>query len=143
MKRIRLLVLLGVVAVALPLGVVSAGNAGAAGSTGTTNSVSIRQYADYNLVGFELDVGLNVRCTDVDGLGTATVFVTQDPPETGIPTTGTGANPDVVCDGRTHSVGVTVAGPLYDPGKAYAVADVTTGTGGTAHAERWITILVV
>jgi hypothetical protein len=48
----------------------------------------------------------------------------------------------VVCDGRTHSVGVTVTGILYDPGKAYAKADVTS-TGGTAHAERQITILVV
>jgi hypothetical protein len=139
MKRIRLLVLLAVVAVALPLGVIFAGNAGAAGST-TTNSVSIRQYADYNLAGFELDVGLNVRCTG--GLGTAKVMVTQTSPETGVATTGFGTNPDVVCDGQTHSVGVTVAGPLYDPGKAYAVADVTS-SGGKAHAERWITVQVV
>lgn len=142
MKRIRLLVFLGIVAVALPLGLLQ-GVAGATGGSGTSNSVSIRQYADFNLAGVELDVGLNVRCTDLDGFGTATVRVTQTPPETGIPTTGTGANPDVVCDGRTHSVGVTVVGPLYDAGKAYAVADVTTGTGGTAHAERQITILVV
>ena len=90
MKRIRLLVLLGVVAVALPLGVVVAGNAGASGGTTTTTAVSIRQYADYNLAGFELDVGLNVRCTGV--LGTATVKVTQTSPETGITTTGSGAN---------------------------------------------------
>ena len=140
MKRIRLLVLLGVIAVALPLGVVFAGgNAGATGSTGTT-SVSIRQYADFNLAGVELDVGLNVRCTG--GLGTATVTVKQDRPETGAPTMGTGMNPDVVCDGQTHSVGVTIVGAFYDPGKAYAVADVTSPTG-TGHAERWITVQVV
>jgi hypothetical protein len=139
MKRIRLLVLLGLVAIALPLGVVFAGGAGAAGSSST--SVSIRQYADYNALGLELDVGLNVRCTGV--LGTATVKVTQTSPETGITTTGSGANPDVVCDGQTHSVGVTIAGPLFDPGKALAVADVTSPDGGKAHAERWITVLVV
>jgi hypothetical protein len=138
MKRIRLLVLLGLVAIALPLGVVFAGGAGAAGSSDT--SVSIRQYADYNALGIELDVGLNVRCTGV--LGTATVKVTQTSPETGITTTGSGANPDVVCDGQTHSVGVTVGGLLFDPGKAYAVADVTS-PDGTAHAERWITVQVV
>jgi hypothetical protein len=137
MKRIRLLVLLGVVAVALPLGVAFAGNAGA---TDSTTTVGIRQYADFNLAGFELDVGLNVRCTG--GLGTATVEVTQKSPETGITTTGSGANPDVVCDGRTHSVGVTVAGPLCDPGKAYAKAHVTS-MGGTADAARQITVLVV
>jgi hypothetical protein len=140
MKRIRLLALLGVVAVALPLGVVFTGGAGATGSSGTTTSVSIRQYADFNLAGVELDVGLNVRCTG--GLGTASVTVKQYPPESGTPVIGSGANPDVVCDGRTHSVGVTVVGTLYDAGKAYAIADVTS-PGGTAHAERWITVLVV
>ena len=140
MKRTRLLVLLGMVAVALPLGILQ-GVAGAASRSGTsTTAVSIRQYADYNLAGVELDVGLNVRCTG--GPGTARVRVTQTSPETGVNTSGVGANPDVVCDGQTHSVGVTVTGPLYDPGKAYAIADVTS-PGGTAHAERWITVQVV
>lgn len=138
MKRIRLLVLLGMVAVALPLGLLQ-GVAGATGGSGT--SVSIQRYADFNLTGFELDVGLIVRCTDVDGLGTATVEVRQTSPETGTPTTGHGANIAVVCDGQPHSVGVTVTGVLFDPGKAYAIADVTLA-GGTAHAERWITIQV-
>jgi hypothetical protein len=140
MKRIRLLVLLGVIAVALPIGAVFAGNAGAIGSTGTTTSVSINQYADFNLSGVQLDVGLNVRCTG--GTGTATVMVTQTPPESGHPVTGFGTNPNVVCDGQTHSVGVTVIGTVYDAGKAYAVADVAS-PGGTAHAARVITIRVV
>lgn len=140
MKRIRLLVLLGVVVVALPLGAVFAGNAGAAGST-TTNSVSIRQYADFNLEGVQLDVGLNVRCTG--GTGTATVHVTQALPESGHPVTGFGTNPNVVCDGQTHSVGVTVIGTVYDAGKAYATAEVDTLNGGTAEAARYITIQVV
>jgi hypothetical protein len=138
MKRIRLLVLLGVVAVALPLGAAFAGNAGAAGSP--TNSVSIRQYADFNLKGVQLDVGLNVRCTG--GTGTATVHVTQTPPESTHPVSGFGIQ-DVVCDGQTHSVGVTVIGTVYDAGKAHATAEVQTLTGGTAYAARLITIQVV
>jgi hypothetical protein len=141
MKRIRLLVLLGVIAVALPLGIVFAGNAGATGSTGTT-SVSISQYADFNFDGTQLDVNLLVRCTGGGGL--ATVTVNQPTPETGFPdTTGDGFNPDVVCDGKTHSVGVTVHGVVYDPGKAYAIADVTPLGGPKGHAEKWITIKVV
>jgi hypothetical protein len=142
MKRIRLLVLLGVVAVALPLGVVFAGGAGATGSGTRTNSVSISQYADFNTFGTQLDVNLLVRCTG--GSGVAKVVVNQPTPETGVPdTTGTGFNFAVVCDGKTHSAGVTVEGVVYDPGKAYAIADVTTLDGGKAHAERWITIKVV
>jgi len=143
MKRIRLLILLGMVAAALPLGLLH-GVAKATGGTRATTSttaVSIRQYADFNLSGFQLDVGLNVRCTG--GSGTATVSVTQTPPDSGHPVTGSGAQPDLVCDGQMHSVGVTVIGVLYDAGKAYATADVTSDSGGTAHAERWITIQVV
>jgi hypothetical protein len=141
-KRIRLLILLGMVAAALPFGILQ----GVAKATGrptagtTTTEVSIKQYADFNLAGVQLDVGLNVRCTG--GTGTATVMVTQTPPESGHPVVGFGTNPNVVCDGQTHSVGVTVVGTVYDAGKAYAVADVTS-PGGTAHAERWITIQVV
>jgi hypothetical protein len=141
MKRIRLLVLLGVIAVALPLGVVFAGNAGAAGSTGTT-SVSISQYADFNFAGTQLDVNLLVSCTSVGGLGVANVSVTQDRPESGGTATGDGENIKVVCDGKTHSTGVTVVGTLYDPGKAFATATVTAGSG-TATTSKWITIKVV
>jgi hypothetical protein len=134
MKRIRLLILLGMVAVALPLGLIQAK---AAGSSAT--SVSISQYADFNAAGAQLDVNLLVRCTGPNGI--AKVTVNQATPETGVPdTTGEGFNFAVVCDGRTHSVGVTVIGVIYDPGKAYAIADVTTGAG---HAEKWITIKVV
>jgi hypothetical protein len=135
MKRIRLLILLGMVAVALPLGLLH----GVAKATGQT-TVSIKQYADFNLAGVQLDVGLNVRCSG--GTGTATVMVTQTPPESGHPVTGFGTNPNVVCDGQTHSVGVTVIGTVYDAGQAYAVADVSSPRGN-AHAARWITIQVV
>jgi hypothetical protein len=141
MNRKRLLILPGMVAAALPLGL-SQGVANATGSTGATNSVNISQYADFNLLGTQLDVNLLVRCTG--GSGVAEVVVNQATPETGVPdTTGTGFNIAVVCDGKTHSVGVTVEGVVYDPGKAYAIADVTTLTGGSAHAEKWITIKVV
>jgi hypothetical protein len=139
MKRIRLLILLGMVAVALPLGLLQ-GVAKATGSSGT--SVSISQYADFNAAGAELDINLLVRCTGADGV--AKVTVNQDRPQTGVPdTTGEGFNIAVVCDGRTHSVGVTVVGVVYDPGKAYAIADVTPLGGVTGHAEKWITVLVV
>jgi hypothetical protein len=134
MKRIRLLVLLGLVAIALPLGVVFTGAAGASGSSGT--SVSISQTADFNAFGTELDVNLNVRCPG-PAFELATVTVTQSSPETGVAAYGIGTNPTVVCDGRTHSVGVTLKGAKFDPGQAYATADV-----GDAHAEKWITIHV-
>jgi hypothetical protein len=144
MKRIRLLVLLGMVAVALPVGLlqgVAKAKRPTGGTTSTTETeVSIRQYADFNLNGLQLDVGLNVRCTG--GLGLATVSVTQTTPDSPHPVTG-GGTKDVVCDGQTHSVGVSVVGVLYDAGKAYATADVTSDSGGTAHAERWITVQVV
>ena len=137
MKRIRLLVLLSVLTVALPVGLLS-GVAKATGGSGT--SVSISQTADFNFAGTQLDVNLLVRCTG--GIGLANVTVNQPHPETGFPaTTGDGFNPDVVCDGRTHSVGVTLIGAVYDPGRAYAIADVTS-PGGSAHAEKWITIKV-
>ena len=137
MKRIRLLILLSALALALPVGLLS-GVAKATGSVGT--SVGISQTADFNAFGTQLDVNLLVRCTG--GTGLAEVTVNQDSPETGVPdTTGTGFNPAVVCDGRTHSVGVTVVGVVYDPGRAYAIADVTAPSG-PGHAEKWITVKV-
>ena len=137
MKRIRLLILLSVLAVALPVGLLS-GAAKATGSSGT--SVSISQTADFNAFGTQLDVNLLVRCTG--GIGLANVTVNQPHPETGFPaTTGDGFNPDVVCDGRTHSVGVTILGAVYDPGRAYAIVDVTAPSG-PAHIEKWITVKV-
>jgi hypothetical protein len=139
MKRIRLLVVIGIVAAALPLGLARAG-ATTTGGTGRT-SVSISQYADFNAYGAQLDINLLVSCTG--GSGAATIVVNQPTPETGVPdTTGDGFNAFVVCDGKTHSVGVTVTGVVYDPGKAYAIADVTS-LDGEAHAEKWITIKVV
>jgi hypothetical protein len=137
-KRFRLLILLSVVAVALPLAILQ----GVAKATGTTaNQVTIQQYADYDFVGTNLDVGLYVRCTG--GSGSVIVSVNQYPPQTPYPV-GSGSGPQfVVCDGQTRSVAVTIVGAGFDAGRAKATADLTTASGGSAHAERWITIVVV
>ena len=139
MKRIRLLILLGMVAVALPLGLLS-GIAKATGSSGTTNQVSINQYADYDLPSL-LQVGLHVRCYGgVNGL--ISVQVDQYPPETPYMVTfGSGSQP-VVCDGQSRSVGASIVGVGYDTGKALATATLTTPSGTTV-VKRWIIIRVV
>jgi hypothetical protein len=136
MKRIRLLVLLGAVAVALPLALSTAH------ATGTTSSVSIHEQADYDAAGFVLDVGLNVRCYGgVNGL--VTVQVDQYPPETPYPV-GFGSGPQpVVCDGKSHTVGVTIVGEGFDAGRAKATATLTVPMQPTVTATRWITIVEV
>lgn len=140
MKRIRLLIFLSVVAVALPLGLLQ----GVAKATGSppANQVTIQEHADYDFVGGTIDVGLRVRCTG--GSGSVIVNLTQSPPETPYPV-GTGSGPQiVVCDGYTHTVGVTVTGFGFDAGRAWATADLTVGTNvNAAHAQRWVTIIVV
>jgi hypothetical protein len=142
MKRIRMLILLGMVAVALPLGLLQgiAKATGGGGSSGTTNSVYIQQYADYDFVGTQLDVGLYVRCSG--GSGTVIVDVTQSPPETPFPVSH-GSGPQlVVCNGSTHSVGVTITGFGFDAGKAWAKATLTAPSGSKT-AQRSIQIIVV
>ena len=106
MKRIRLLILIGAVAVALPLGLTTAK---ATGGTTTTNSVTIDSKADFEFIGTQLDVGLRVRC--YGGSGVVDVSVEQYPPETPVGAMGTGAAP-VVCDGKTRHVGVTIEGAI-------------------------------
>lgn len=110
--------------------------AGAAG-----NSVSINQYADFNFAGTQLDVGLQVSCTG--GTGLVTVSVDQPYPESPDPlgAHGTGVM-DVVCDGKTHNVGVTVVGVIYDAGKAKATATLTAPSGAVT-TTRQIVIRVV
>jgi hypothetical protein len=140
MKRIRLLVLLSALAVALPVGVLS-GIAKATGGTTTKDQVSINQYADYDLPSL-LQVGLQVRCYGGDGV--VTVQVTQTPPESPYPVTFGSSGQPVVCDGQTHSVGVSVVGIGYDAGKALAKATlVVPSTGKTTVVQRQILIKVV
>jgi hypothetical protein len=136
MKRIRLLVLIGAVAVALPLGLTTAK---ATGGTTTTNSVTIDSKADFEFIGTQLDVGLRVRC--YGGSGVVDVSVEQYPPETPVGATGTGAAP-VVCDGKTRPVGVTIEGALYDEGRAKATA-ILAAPSGTTTVVQWINIVVV
>jgi hypothetical protein len=135
-KRLRLLVVLGVIAVALPIGIL---RAGATGTTGT-NSVYIQDTADFNFSGTQLDVGLYVRCSG--GSGLVDVFVQQYPPETpSVVADGSGAQP-VVCDGVSRRVGATVIGALYDAGWAKATATLLAPSG-TKTVTKWINIVVV
>ena len=140
MKRIRLLVLLSALAIALPVGVLS-GVAKATGSTGSTSQLSINQNAQYDVHGFVIHVGLRARCPVSPLPGTIDVHVVQDPPETVVHAEGDSLVKEIVCDGQTHSVGATVDGINFDAGRAYATATFTFG--GTASAARWINIIVM
>ena len=141
MKRIRLLVVIGVVAVALPLGLLQ-GVAGATGGSGTTpTAVSIQPKAQFDDDGVFLHVGLSVRCAPSPLPGLVKVQVDQYPPESPTEVHGFGSN-DVVCDGRSHTVGVTLGGFKFDAGRAYATATVFPPSGPEATAARWIDITV-
>ncbi len=143
MKRIRLLVLAGVIAAALPFGMSSVGATGSTGSSGS--SVYIQDKADYDFAGTNLDVGLQVRCSDSTGFGTVNVQVDQAPPQTPYPV-GFGSGPQsVVCDGVTRAVGVTIVGFGFDAGRAKATATLTTPTNssGNKTVVKYISIVVV
>ena len=144
MKRIRLLILLGALAVALPFGVLSASSAGAAPAYA---DVSIEANAQYDIQGSILHVELKATCTG--GTGGAVVQVTQSPPETPYPVAfGSGPNA-VVCDGQTHEAAVTIFGEGFDAGKALATATLTVvdptsqQTLATDTDTRYIDIRVV
>jgi hypothetical protein len=152
MKRIRLLILLSALAVALPVGLL-AGVAKATGS-GSTASLSIDQNAQFDVLGNVIHVGLRARCplnldpvTNQQIPGTIHVHVVQDPPETVVHTEGDSLVKEVVCDGQTHTVGATIFNPLldvggFDEGRAYATAEFTYPVGA-ASAARWINIIVM
>ena len=150
MKRIRLLVLLGMVAVALPLGLLS-GVAKATGGGTTTNQVTIDQKAQYDIDGVILHVGMRVRCkpSALTELGQVFVRVQQYYPETPYGDADGDGHQSVVCDNATHTVGVTINGLIYDEGKAKATAvfvppgaDLLSGNG-TVTAVKWIDIVVM
>jgi hypothetical protein len=138
MKRIRLLVLAGVIAAAIPFGMTTAGATGG----GSANSVSIKDRAQYELGGTHIEVGLTVKCSG-GGLRTVEAEVTQSYPETPYPqgAFGVGAQ-NVVCDGQARSVAVTVPLGLFDAGKAYAKATLDP-LSPTAKSSKWITIVHV
>jgi hypothetical protein len=142
MKRIRLLVLLGMVAIALPLGLLQ-GIAKATGTSGTTNYVSINQYADYDIEGTFVDLGLQVTCKDPSKKGNVKVHVSQYDPETPYPIAEADGTQLVVCDGRSHYVTVSAFGGVFDGGTAKATAQLFTVSSGikpVAKAARWIII---
>ena len=104
MKRIRMLTLLGMLAVVLPIGLLQ--GVAKADEGGPPNQVTIQQYASYILASSVINVGLDVKCQG--GSGDVVVNVTQSPPQTPYPV-GAGSGPSpVVCDGHTHPVAVTV-----------------------------------
>jgi len=138
-KRIRMLTVLGVLAVVLPIGLLQ-GVAKANGGSSLQNQVTIQPKAEYILAGGVINVGLYVKCQG--GSGDVVVNVTQSQPATPYPIAAGSGPQIVVCDGQTHSVAVTVTGEGFDAGTASATADLTTPTGG-AHAQRSITIVVV
>jgi hypothetical protein len=134
MKRI-----LAAAALAAPLALVP-GIAQATGGTGGSSSVTINPYADYEAVGFVLDVGLNVRCTGgVNGL--VDVTAEQSPPETPYPVAFGSGPQSVVCDGKTRPVAVTIVGEGFDAGKAKATAILTVPLKSGATTAKWIAIV--
>jgi hypothetical protein len=140
-KRIRILTLLSVLAVALSVGLLP-GVARANGGGGSQNQVTIQPQAEYIIAGATIDVGLYVKCQG--GSGEVVVNVTQSPPQTPYPMAAGSGPQTVVCDGQTHSVAVTIAGFGFDAGTAWATADLTTGSPTVvAHAQRSINIVVV
>jgi hypothetical protein len=141
MKRIRLLVVLGAIAVALPLGLTTAK---ATGSTGN-NSVTISQNAQYDLLGGIIHVGLTVSCKTNVLPGQVEVTVEQYPPETPYPMAAGGGLNNVVCDGKSHTVGVSITGEGFDAGRAKATATLTppVGSGSSVTTSKWITIKVM
>lgn len=141
MKRVRLLVLLGAIAIALPFGFSTVGAAGSSAATSTSSSISIQPKAQYDDAGIFIHVGMWVRCSG--GLGVVQVQVDQYPPHTTTETHGFGGE-DVVCDGRTHEAGVTITGVRYDAGPAKATATLIPPVGGSKSVttSKWITITV-
>ena len=136
MKRIRMLTLLGSLAVVLPIGL----QQGVA-QADSGPQVIIQQDASYNLAGAVINVGLDVKCQG--GSGEVVVNLTQSQPETPYPMAAGSGPQTVVCDGQMHTVAVTVAGFGFDAGTALATADLTTGSPAVAaHAQRSITIVV-
>jgi hypothetical protein len=132
-KRIRMFIVLAMVAAAVTLLPALAGATG-----GTGSSLSIKSTADYDFVGTTIDVGLNVRCSG--GSGSVIVDLNQYPPETPYPV-ATGSGPQiVVCDGSSHSVAVTVGGLGFDAGKAKAKATLTAPSGNLT-VTKWVVIV--
>jgi hypothetical protein len=146
-KRIRLLILLGVVTAALVVPAI----AKAHGDYGSSNQVSIVSPAQYNFNGTYITVQLYVRCkpAGTDKNGFVNLTVDQYYPETPDPAGAHGTFfANVVCDNQTRAVGVTVPVGPYDAGTAKAKAElfppstaVPPPTSPAVTTSRWITIV--
>ncbi len=141
MKR----VLLGVAATtaAVSAAVLVPQVAGATGGRPTTE-VSVDDKADYDFAGTNLDLGLQVKCSSAVGEAAVTASVTQQPPETPYPVTLSSGTTLAVCDGRWHSVAVTVVGAGFDAGKATATVTVVPVAGSPMRTTtEYVTIVAV
>jgi hypothetical protein len=119
-----MLTLLGMLGVMLSAGLMP-GVAKAGGGGGSTNQVTIQPQASYIFASSILAVGLYVKCQG--GSGVVAVTVTQSTPETPDGMAAGSGLQNVVCDGQTHSVAVTVAGFGFDAGAAWATAGRRSG----------------
>lgn len=142
MKRIIITAL----AATLMFSLMPTGVAAATGGSGSKNEITIQRDAQYDILGSIIHVGLNVKCQSSPlGLpGQVEVMVTQEPPETPYPISIGSGLQNVVCDGKTHTVGVSIFGEGFDAGRAQASAillpAVDTSVGKTFSAERTINI---
>ena len=143
MKRVILGAAATAVAATAAVLVPQAAGATGSGGGGTGDSVYIAPTADYNLSGASLDLDLVVKCSGSGTVaGAVNGSVSQSPPETASPITFSTGNTLVVCDGKSHTVGITVDGIGYDDG--YATATMTlvnpnTLKTTTATAKIYIT----
>jgi hypothetical protein len=106
----------------------------AGGATSTPNSLSIEPKAQYRA--FIVDVAFLVRCEG--GLGVVNVQVSQSPPESAFPASGSGGS-TVVCDGRQREFVVQNCCGTFNLGRAVAVATLIAPSG-TATDSKTIEI---
>lgn len=147
MKRVMITTLAALMMLSLmPIGV-----AGATGGSKTKakNTITIERDAQYDVVGSIVHVGLNVKCekSPLGIPGQVEVDLTQSPPETPEPVAVSFGVDNVVCDGKTHLVGVTTQGLGLDAGRAQATATlypaVDSGSAlDTVTTSRTVTIVV-
>jgi hypothetical protein len=107
--------------------------------------VAIEPVAQYDVYGFMIHVELKARCDGGPRLQLVQVDLTQSHPETPWPIPGGAMGSgfaDVVCDGRTHEVGVTITGDGFDAGSAFAAATLFAGDGSSDTDARQIDIRV-
>ena len=130
MKRIRLLVLAGVIAAALPIGMTTAGATG--GST-PANYVEIKDRAQYRACGTNIEVGLTVKCKN-NGNPLRTVECLRDAelPRDPLPqgATGLGARTWCVTAWRARWPSAFPPG-CFDAGRAQGNGNPGPATGPT------------